>query len=274
MGKKKEKIVIDPDKGLEFANEDELFEHFSKEIHFLEDEFFKYRRGDDLNEKEFNRFEKNLTPLLEDPDEIWEDKNTIPGETLYNYIREFDSPFENKHLFHVAVVYLTGDIPSFVYLHFPTTDLSLVERYQRGTLIFDRLLQNAPAGALEGDALLEGEELAVGLYESMLKLRSENDIPEKRFRNFAHLRESAIEEADEIWRSTDSLGNVLVTFIKEFNDEEGYKDLYYIVVTVEDTPSRSHALLFSFPTTDKNLVDRYRHGENLQAEEVVQEASH
>jgi hypothetical protein len=45
-------------------------------------------------------------------------------------------------------------------------------------------------------------------------------------------------------------------------------------VTIEDTPSSSHALLFSFPTTDENLIGRYRHGENMQAEEVVQEASH
>ena len=56
--------------------------------------------------------------------------------------------------------------------------------------------------------------------------------------------------------------------------DEQNADLHYVVVTIEDTPSSSHALLFSFPTGDKNLLDRYRHGENLQAEEVVQEASH
>lgn len=32
--------------------------------------------------------------------------------------------------------------------------------------------------------------------------------------------------------------------------------------------------MFSFPTNDESLVDRYRHGENLHAEEVVQESSH
>jgi hypothetical protein len=35
-----------------------------------------------------------------------------------------------------------------------------------------------------------------------------------------------------------------------------------------------HSLLFSFPTSDTYLLDRYRQGENLQAEEVVQESSH
>ena len=105
----------------------------------------------------------------------------------------------------------------------------------------------------------------------MLLLRSDKDFAEDEFGAFSECRETTLEDADEIWRSSDSLGNVLVSFIKEFGDEEEFT---YIVVTVEDAPSGSHALLFSFPTRDKGLVDRYRHGENLQAEEVVQESSH
>jgi len=45
--------------------------------------------------------------------------------------------------------------------------------------------------------------------------------------------------------------------------------LSYVVVTQEDDNSNVHALLFSFPTTDKTLVDRYRQGEYLQPEEVA-----
>lgn len=107
----------------------------------------------------------------------------------------------------------------------------------------------------------------------MLTLRSEKDLPETEFHSLEHLRESTIEEADEIWRSNDLNGNTLVTFIKSCPDE-GKGDVSYVVVTIEDTESSSHALLFSFPSIDQTLVDRYRHGENLQAEEVVQEASH
>ena len=146
-----------------------------------------------------------------------------------------------------------------------------MERYRRGQMVFQRSHADIPIGALDGDALHEGDELANGLYKAMLMLRSEKDIPEDEFHRYADCRELALEDADEIWRSGDSLGNVLVSFIKEFNDDS---DFYYVVVTVEDAPSNSHALLFSFPTRDKGLVDRYRHGENLQAEEVVQESSH
>jgi hypothetical protein len=270
--KLKEAIIIDEPKGLVFRNETELYNHFVNEIEHLEGQYFSWRQPGDIPEEEFFRFEPQLNALLEEPDEVWEDTETIPGMTLSIYLKDF-SPSETEPLFHVAVVYATNEIPTFVYLHFPTKDLDLVERYQRGELVFDLALKKAPLGAIVGDALLEGDPLALGLYQAMLTLRSDEDIEEKDFREYGQYREECIEDADEIWRSNDSQGNVLVSFIKDCSDQAG-QDLFYVVVTLEDTPSNSHALLFSFPTRDGNLLSRYRHGENLQAEEVVQESSH
>lgn len=261
-----EPIVIDEAEGLVFDNEDELYSHFEQEIQVLESEFFTLRGKADINEFEFKRYDGQLDRLLDDPDEVWEDRDTLTGHRLFIYVRRFD-----KEVHHIAACYLTESTPSFVYLHFPTRDEHLVERYRRGQLVFQRSQADMPLGAIDGDALHESDELAVGLYKAMLLLRSDKDIPEEEFHVFAECREPTLEEADEIWRSSDSLGNVLVSFIKEFGEDE---DLSYVVVTVEDAPSGSHALLFSFPTRDRGLVDRYRHGENLQAEEVVQESSH
>lgn len=267
-------IVIDEKMGLIFDNEDQLYKHFSSQIKQLEQEHNKLRSADDFSNSEATQFESQLHQTLEAPDEIWKDESAFPDMPLYIYIKEFEPPdAEDEGMFHVALTYRTGEIPSFVFLHFPSKDLSLVERYQRDTLIFDQIMRDAPQGAIEGDALLEGEDYALGLYEAMLKLRTPTDIVEERFREFSHLREGTIEEADEIWRSTDSFGNVLVTFIKDHSEESG-DELYYVVVTLEDAPSNTHALLFSFPTTDKSLVERYQHGENLHAEDVVQESSH
>lgn len=122
--------------------------------------------------------------------------------------------------------------------------------------------------------MLEGDPLAVGLYKAMMKVRTEKDIPQEKFQDFADLREDTIESADEIWRKTDTEGHVLVSFIKEYPDHEEVKDLVYVAVTQEDEETNVHSLLFSFPTNDEALVDRYRQGENLQAEEVSQESSH
>ena len=268
-----EKIVIDESKDLVFDNEEELYRHFYKEISKLEKEFFDLRPDDDIDEKDFDRYEDNLNLLLENPDEIWQDYDTIKGVELNTYIKKFKSEDNETPLYHVAVVYLTDKVPSFVYLHFPTQSEVLVSKYRRGEKVYDRLEENIPFGAIDGDALHEGDEFALGLYAAMMKVRSENDVKEDDFRRYGHLREETIEQPDEIWRSNDSMGNVLVSFVKEVADE-GDAAMYYIVVTLEDMPSNSHALLFSFPTTDENLVGRYRHGENLQAEEVVQEASH
>jgi hypothetical protein len=281
MGRRKlakpEQIVIDESKGLAFDSEDELYQHFFSEISTLEKEFFDLRTEDDLLEKDFLRYEENLNELLEDPDEIWKDESTIKGTTLNIYIRRFEKiehEDEEVYLFHVAAVYLTENVPSFVYLHFPTVDESLVEKYKRGEKVYDRVVHGKVRGAIEGDALYESDDLAKGLYQAMMKVRSDNDISDKHFSKYSELREETIETPDEIWRNNDTMGNVLVTFIREYHEDEDHGDLFYVVVTLEDMPSGTHALLFSFPTTDKNLVARYRHGENLQAEEVVQEASH
>jgi hypothetical protein len=152
--------------------------------------------------------------------------------------------------------------------------LDLIGHYRRGDLVYDRAFEEVGFGALEGDSLAEGDPMAIGLFLSMLKLRSEGDVAFEKFQELgAECREETIETADEIWRSNDLQGNTLVTFIKEFPDH-GIKDLTYVAVTQEDTENSVHSLLFSFPTTDSNLVDRYRHGENLQTDDVSQESSH
>ena len=287
-----QEIVIDRDKGLVFRSEEELYKHFEKDIEQLESQFFNWRKEADVAEKDFDKFEHRLTDTLEDPDEIWRDNETLLKEPVCIYLKVFEKesarkkrlnkstaseeesvPREEDLEYYVAVTYLTDDVPSFIYLHFPSTDIDLVERCRDGDLVFSKALEQVPPGAIMGDAMTDGDELALGLYESMLVVRSSKDIDEDDFQEFAELRERAVEEADEIWRRDDGMGNILVTFVRDFADEyDG--DLWYVVVTVEDSPSNSHSLLFSFPTQDKTLLDRYRLGENLQAEEVVQESSH
>ena len=267
-------IVIDELKGWTFKNEDQLYEHFRAEIDFFEKDFFTHRSSEDISEKDFAQYERHLSLTLDDPDEIWKDTETLGDKTVFIYLREVELT-EDDFVYHMAICYHTGNVPSFVYLHFPTNDPDLVERYCQGEIIYDRSLQDIPLGAMEGDALSESDELALGLYSAMLMVRSDKDIPEQEFPEFYDFREVAVEDADEIWRTSDSMGNVLVYFIRDFPDEtDAESELFYIVVTLEDQTSNSHALLFSFPTRDKNLLDRYRHGENLQAEEVVQESSH
>ena len=250
-------ITIDESEGLVFASEEELYDYFLPQTQKLEKEFFMSRKETDIQESDFKNYEDLLNHVLNDPDEVWEDTARFKNCKLYCYVGHYVVDQEN--VYYVAVAYRTGDVPSFIFLHFPSQDLELVDSFRKGKIIYDRVLKEVENGAVEGDALSEGDDLAVGLYRAMLKVRATQDIAEEKFKSYENLRENTIEEA--------------VSFIKEFA-EEPEKDLHYVVVTIEDPASSSHALLFSFPSSDVNLLDRYRHGENLHAEEIVQEASH
>lgn len=281
----KNPIVIDESKGLVFQSEREMYEHFQPQIKMLESEVKTNRADSDIKVAEFSKYEPLLQQVIDDPDEVWEDVVSVHGAKVTSYVGHYvavEADGENRldenteseeGVYYVALTYAVEGRPKFVYLHFPSRDIKLVDRFRRGELIYDRVAKEVEQGAVEGDALSEGDPLAVGLYKAMLSLRSASDIQEDKFHDHEELREETIEEPDEIWRSTDLNGSTLVTFVKHFDEGEG-DGIWYVAVTVEDETSSSHALLFSFPTNEDGFVDRYRHGENLQAEEVTQEASH
>lgn len=266
-----ELIIIDEKAGLIFQNTEDLYKYFETAIKTLEGEYESLHQKSDLTEKEQSEFESLLEETLDTPTEVWRDEKTVPDLVLHHFVKTYEA----ENLFYVASAYVSTDdeTPTFVLLHFASRDQQLFQNYQRGELAYDRRFAEAEPGALEGDALSEGDALALGLYLAMLKVRADKDITPEKFKEFSTFREDTIENADEIWRKNDLDGNVLVSFIKEYPDHE-VKDLFYVAVTQEDATSNVHSLLFSFPTTDKTLLDRYRQGENLQADEVVQESSH
>ncbi len=262
-------LVIDEKAGLIFESEKAMTAHFQPGILALEAEYQSLRQDSDFSDADQMTLESHLEDTLDDPDEVWQDSKTLEDTVLHTFIA-------NRGGFHyVAVAYVSTDDgePTFVLTHFPTRIPETAEAYRRGELVYDKGMEKVQPAVLDGDALGDGDPLAIGLYLSMTKVRSDKDVLEADFIKFADLREDVIENPDEIWRKNDLDGNILVSFIKEFPDHD-VKELNYVVVTQEDEQSGVHALLFSFPTTDQALVDRYRQGENLQAEEVVQENSH
>ncbi|MNK07420.1 hypothetical protein D3C87_253340 [compost metagenome] len=270
----KEYILVDEKAGLIFESEKDLYGYFEGHIAQLEDEYASLRSPEDFSDEEQIAKEHYLDATLDQPDEIWMDETTFGDMVVYHFIKSIE---ESEAIFkYVASAYVSAEeeFPTFVFIHFPTKDSRVWQNYQRGDLVYDKTYEEVSGGAIEGDALLEGDPLAMGLYQAMIKVRSDKDIPQDKFQDFAELREETIESADEIWRKNDLGGHVLVSFIKEFPDHETANDLAYIAVTQEEPETNVHSLLFSFPTTDKTLVDRYRQGENLQAEEISQESSH
>ncbi len=266
-------IVIDEKNGLVFRSEDELYNHFRNEIESLEKEFKSYRTTDDFTDKELEDLMTNLDLTLDEPDRIWIDQTTFKNIPLYHFHKKFED--NGLVYYYVACAYMEDDSPTFIYIHFGTKSEKLALKFQRGELVYDQMFEIYEPAYIEGDALREGDTLAFGLFSAMMKIRNEKDIPIEKFKDFAGYREETIEEPDEIWKSQNIQEQTLVTFIRDYSDKSDGKELHYIVVTQEENGAgQVHTLLFSFPTNDLTLVDRYRHGENLQAEEVVQESSH
>lgn len=266
-------IVIDPDKKWIFQSEEELFSHFSESIKLLETEYLELRNQEDYTDSEAEFMHELLNLTLDEPDQIWMDNEVSADFPIYHFHRLFEG--SSQMIYYVVSTYLYDEDPTFIFLHFPTRSMELADQFRRGQVVFDRTMAEFEPALIDGDGLTEGDSLSVGLFSAMLKVRSEKDIPMDKFRDFANLREQTIENPDEIWRSSDFQGNRLVTFIKEFGDYPQHSDLHYVVITQEDGQASSvHSLLFSFPTTDESLLERYRNGENLHAEEVVQENSH
>lgn len=268
--KSEDELNIDPERGWKFKTEEELFEFFQEDIKLVEKVF------DRLRKKALKESSKNtLEFTLDRPDQIWLSEKVFKDKRpIWLYVKN------HKKKKELVFCHCYEKEPTFIYLFFSVkADLEL-KKFLKGFEMIKEFTQTnseeIPVGALEGDSLFEGDALAIGLYQAMMTLRNSEDLLEEDFYDFSDMREPAIEEADEIWRTMDSYGNHLVYFIKEFeytNDIET-EVLYYVVVTIEDTVSESNVLLFSFPTFDESLVDRYRVGENLQSDDVIQEGSH
>jgi len=270
----KELIVVDEAQGLIFENEKTLLGFFSKQLDSYQSKYDKnYNPKVDFSEEEVLEKEILLESVLDDPDEIWVDKESYPDVPVYTLIKEMQ---HGDELFnYVAVVYLNSEekFPTFVFIQFPTKDPELVDLFREKEIIYHRKLESIQFAAIDGDSLLEGDYLAIGLLEAMMKVRSDKDIPAEDFQKYAEYRDQAINEPDEIWRKVGSDGQILVTFIADISEHAG-SDAHYVVVTEEDPNTQVHSLLFSFPSNDEALLSRYRQGENLEAEEVTTENSH
>lgn len=265
-----ETITIDESRGLVFSSEEEIYKHFVPNIEELEKELNGWRQDTDIG-SEFTQHEFYLTQVLQNPDEVWLSTDVIANIPLGTFIGSFDDNTKGTMFFYIALTYFINDMPRFVFLHFPTIEQDLIDKYKRGTKIFEKGIQASSFKEEAVDALSEGDEFAVALYQTMLKLRSMKDIPEENFKDYIKFREVTIEEPDEVWKFIDSQGHVLVRFIKNISDDE---NVFYIITTLEEETSESQYLLFSFPTNDTSLVERYRQGECLEAVSYTREESH
>jgi hypothetical protein len=247
-------VLVDEHNDLVFCDDNCVHEYFEAEINNLEMEHIKFRSDTDIPLKDFSKYEHFLSMVLNEPDEIWEGEAREEDAPLSFYIGEFFH--EKERVYYVAVVYATDEKPSFVYMHFPTTDLALVEKYRRGELVFDEAQETELQ--LEDDEVTEGN-IAIELYNEMLENRSEVDIDPEDFGSYGELKLATVEKPEEIWKRIDDSGNTFVIYIAHHQRES--EEMAYVVVAVEDELVGGAVPIFGFPTLDQKLLDRFRVGE-------------
>jgi hypothetical protein len=248
-------MLIDDHNDLIFCDDQCLREHFEEEIEHLESEHIKLRSENDIPLKDFKNYEEFLPMLLNEPDEIWQIDTTETEDGLSFFIGEFFH--EKEHIFYVAAAYRTEERPAFVYMHFPTRDRLLVEKYRRGELVYDG---EEIDDALDDDELTEGN-IAIEIYNEMLENRSDIDIDAEDFGAYADLKLATVDKPEEIWRRIDDSGNTFVIYIAHYQRDS--EDVAYVVVAVEDELTDSAVPIFGFPTLDQKLLDRFRTGEMI-----------
>jgi len=178
-------------------------------------------------------------------------------------------------------LFLRGE-PSFLYLAFTTLNAAMSNYYRKGEPIdwdvFKKtslekaaVQEKAEASGEESVASndepttdrLAGEWTEEETYRAQLSHeRMKDDIPQDEFALYHSCVEETLEKPDEVWsmQLSPSDPKKLYHFIKYYPDEQ--PAMWYVIAAKEtDEDDEQIEIVDAFPTRDKNLLDRYRHGE-------------
>jgi len=151
------------------------------------------------------------------------------------------------------------DEPTYIILSFPTRDKKLAEEFRRGQKL-ERKDDDDEAAEPEVSSVLADDFLSRqgnAIEEEMLRHRDATDIPQKEFEEYVHLVDQTIENPDEVWELQDEGDNPILTLIGQHDE-----NLHYVVIcTIDQNQGQeSWRVIYSFPTRDVSLVQRYRRG--------------
>lgn len=230
---------------------DPMAEHYRKEMLAIRDPH-------DISESEFAEYESYAPLCLSNPDEVWEDTTEF-GEVISYHIAAFTN--EGGKFTYVVACFCLEDEPTYILTSFPTRDKKLVEEFRRGEKLEfaegDQEVPEPEVSPVLADDFLARQGNAI--EEEMLRHRSAEDVPSSEFEDFVHLVDQTIENPDEVWELQDEGDNPLLTLISQHEEH-----LYYVVICAIDASQEQQEnwrVIYSFPTRDQSLVQRYRRGQ-------------
>ena len=230
---------------------DPMSEHYRLEMHSIRDPH-------DIPESDFDQYESYAPLCISDPDEVWTTV-TENGERFYTFMATFTN--EGGKFTYVVMCFCLEMEPTYIVMSFPSRDKKLVEEFRKGEKVEISQAESESSTEPEVSPILAEDFLAKqgnAIEEEMLRYRNAADIPKKEFEDYTHLVEQTIESPDEVWELQDDANNTLLTLITQ-QDE----NLAYVVICAFDhtqEAQESWRVVYSFPTNDASLVQRYRRG--------------
>ena len=243
-----------------FCNEKCIRAFYDPMSEFYKTTMLGIRDAHDIPESDFAAFESYAPLCLSNPYEVWLEENEN-GESIHFFMANFMN--EGGKFTYIVMCFCLELEPTYLLLSFPTRDKKMVEEFRRGEQLEISNVDSEvnPPSTAEVTAGLKDDFLSrqgQAIEEDMLRHRSATDIPKQEFEEYAHLLEQTIENPNEVWELQDEGENTLLTLISQ-EDE----NLHYIVICTYDEQAEgreSWRVIYSFPTRDLAMVQRYRRG--------------
>lgn len=261
MGSDDQIVYVEEGANRFFCSEKCIRDYYDPMADYYKGQHVASRDPHDIPEADFTKYESYAPLCLSNPDEVWREE-TDNGENFYYFIANFTD--EGGRFSYVVMCFCLELEPTYLLLSLPTRDRKMVEAFRRGKQLEINSQEKEVASAQEKDmseALKETflSKQGNAIEEEMLRYRSKTDIPPGDFDDYTHLLEETIENPDEVWELQDEKNNTLLTLINQ-QDEQ----LHYVVICTQDQGSgegqESWRVIYSFPTNDPALVQRYRRG--------------
>ncbi len=254
-----EKIVyVEESANRYFCSEKCIRSYYDPMAEYYRKQMLEVRDPHDVSESDFADYESYAPLCLSNPDEIWADTTEF-GETIYFYLANFTN--QGGKFTYIVACFCLEDEPTYILLSFPTRDKKLAEEFRRGEKLEIKEDDEETASEPEVSPVLAEDFLARqgnAIEEEMLRHRDPTDVPQAEFEEHLHLVDQTIENPDEVWELQDEGDNPILTLISQ--QEE---NLHYVVICTFDNSQgqESWRVIYSFPTKDPALVQRYRRGQ-------------
>jgi hypothetical protein len=236
-----------------------------------------YEKCEEDLRKKYNCEMENLTDFISEPvfletlfskpNEIWHSQNEI-GDEVFSFISKFEGEGDGN-FFLVALCLVFENKPSFIFLVTATKKVDFLSEFKVGKEL-DNLEDFLSASSSSGQDM----ELAPELFETieskkssflatLLKERSNKDIPYEDFYDYDKFMVTTLEGPDEVYTDKDGDGDDLFTYIKA-HEKDGIS-FYYFVICLSigsSTEEEEDTILpiLGFPSLDGKTYKSFRKG--------------